>query len=128
MSCGRGQIQRAGYFRKAYTRTDGTRVASTYVQPSCIKDRGNKGKGPKLFTLKKGVLGQYGYEDIKNMTADARHKALGRAVRANNGLEIFQRVNALAILNKNTNPSMATLARRDANWIKKEFYDSRYWS
>ena len=44
MKCKKGDIVRSGYRRKAYTRSDGTRVKATYVKPSCIKNRGAPGK------------------------------------------------------------------------------------
>ena len=59
--CKRGEILRKGYTRKAYTRADGTKVKEVRVKASCINDKGNKGKGPKLFTLRKGTLSQHGY-------------------------------------------------------------------
>ena len=40
-------IERAGYYRKAYTRADGTKVKGSYVPAGMIKDVGLPGKGFK---------------------------------------------------------------------------------
>ena len=40
-------IERAGYYRKAYTRADGTKVKGSYVPTGMIKDVGLPGKGFK---------------------------------------------------------------------------------
>jgi hypothetical protein len=38
-------IERAGYYRKAYTRADGTKVKGSYVPPGMIKDVGTSWQG-----------------------------------------------------------------------------------
>ena len=40
-------IERTGYYRKAYTRTDGTKVKGSYVPTWMIKNVGRPGKGFK---------------------------------------------------------------------------------
>ena len=118
-TCKRGEIQRKGYTRKAYTRKDGTRVKAVYVQPSCIKDQGLQGKGKKLFTLRKGTLSRHGYN--LSLKAEPRRKALKKAVKAEGTLTVFRKLNALSILQKNTNPVNSRKFKYDANWVKKNY-------
>lgn len=105
--CPEGEIR-----RKAYTRKSGTRVKS-----SCIKDRGNKGKGPKLFTLKKGGLSKYGYH--LSDTRPSRQKGLKKAVKHVNRNTIIRKLNVLSILFKNTNPLYSRRAIEDMNHVRK---------
>ena len=76
-----------------------------WVKPSCIKSRtGKSSKGKKLITiLKKDILGQFGYKDIKNLTIKQRHIALTKAIKNLKPLSVFRRVVALSFFNKNKN-------------------------
>ena len=118
-SCPRGQIMRSGYLRKHYTKTNGTLVNPTVVPEHCIKDRGNPGHGVQLFRLVPGVLEGYGYYGIKNLTQGQRRKALNRAL--DDGFEplsLFRRINALYVLNKNQDPGIAELFKKDRDYVK----------
>lgn len=108
ISCPRGTIR-----RKAYTRKDGVHVKS-----SCIRDRGKPGKGPRLFTLKKGGLSKYGYHMKDN--AEKRHKALKKALKHNSYASIVRKINALSILMKNTEPYLSKKAKADLKWLKTQ--------
>jgi hypothetical protein len=119
MSCKRGEILREGYKRKAYTRSDGTRVKATYVPPTCIKDKGKPGKGKKLFTLEKGTLSKFGYSLDKK--AEVRRKALDKAVKEIGYLPVIRKLNAVAILQKNTNPVNSRKFRYDKDWVSKKY-------
>jgi hypothetical protein len=118
--CKKGQVVRDGYKRKAYTRKSGVHVSSSIVKPGCIKaigmskKRGTKGK--QLFILKKGELTKYGYHS--NLTETQRHDALKKALSVIKPLSLYRKLDALYILNKNVNPSLAKLFQDDANWVK----------
>ena len=116
LRCKRGQIVRAGYYRKAYTRVDGTRVRGVYVPAKCIKDRGLPGKGKKLFTVTRGALTEYGYST--KLSRDKRHRALSRAARALGRTDVIRKLNAVAVLNRNTNPTVARKFREDMKWVQ----------
>ena len=111
--CPKGKI-----LRKAYTRKDGTRVKST-----CVPDKGKPGKtAPKNKVLPvpvKGALGKYGYHDIKNMTAAARHAALTKGVQDAGYATIIRRVNLIANYNKNSDPKTHKMMKSDIKWIQK---------
>lgn len=97
--------------RKAYTRSDGTRVrATTYSAPNL----GRPGRGPKLFKLRKGLLKKYGYPD------NGRN-ALARAVNSNGPLAVFRRLQALMILTKRTQPNRSNRYRANRNWIRSTY-------
>lgn len=141
VECPNGMIKRSGYNRRptnrrSYKRSSksgkminvpATRVKGATVPPVCIKDVGNKGKGKQLFRLEKDVLKKYGYVNVKSMTVNERHRALKRALA--NGIEplpLFRRLNALYVLNKNKDTSLARIIVSDRDWVKttKE-YQSR---
>jgi hypothetical protein len=106
--CPRGMIR-----RKAYTRKNGTRVKS-----SCIKDMGKPGKGPKLFTLKKGGLSKYGYHVRDSYVK--RHTSLKKALKHMSYATLVRKINALSILFKNTQPGLAKHAKSDVKWLQKQ--------
>lgn len=113
-------IRRSAYFRKAYTKSDGTRVKASRVPSTWIIDRGKPGKGPDYIgKLKKGTLTKYGYH-LKE-SATTRHAALDKAVKKYGKLTVFRKVNALAVLQKNTNPKYASVARSDKSYLRKKF-------
>ena len=98
--------------RDAYMRKDGTRVKA-----SCIKDRGLKGKGAKLFTVRKGGLTKYGYRLDDDKTV--RHQALGKARKHMPYAKLIRKLNAIRILHKNTNPTYANKLKQDMKWLKE---------
>ena len=104
--CPPGQIARSGFTRqptrrKSHSRTTrsgrvinvpAVNVKGSVVPPTCVPDVGNPGKGKQLFTLERGVLGKYGYSNVKNMLPKERRKALKRALRDIDALPLFRRV------------------------------------
>ncbi len=108
--CKKDEILKSGYTRK-----DGIKV-----KPTCIKDKGNPGKGPKLFTLEKDVLSQYGYSGVADLTERQRHIALNKALRDNgaNQLAIYRRLVALSVLHKNTSKKLSDIYKEDSEWVK----------
>lgn len=121
MSCKIGYIERSGYKRRAYTRSDGIQVKATYVGPSCIKDRGMKGKGFKLIPkLKKGELTEFGYS-LSERLADDRRKGLKKAIKKYGALSVMRKLNAVSTLLKNTSPTKSIRAKADSKWITREY-------
>jgi len=120
--CKPGQIIREGYNRRPFTKKSGVHFGRIRVGPGCIKatglskKRGTKGK--QLFTLKKGDLTKYGYH--ANLSDTARHEALRKSLSDRNTkpLSIFRKLNALFVLNKNKNPTMAKLYKNDSQWLQ----------
>jgi hypothetical protein len=136
--CPPGETLRKGYSRRQYTRKNGKTVASVYIPPKCVKIRGkgrktykdkkssdsSKGSNPKItsneykkFVLKKGLLSKYGYHI--HLPIEERQDALKKALRENEPLEVFKRLNILYIFNKNKNPKNAKLFKMDSQWVKK---------
>lgn len=107
--CPRGQI-----LRKAYITKKGSKVSA-----KCIKDRGLPGKGKRLFTLRRGMLGKYGYNT--KISDRARRTALRKAVSGEEYATIVRRLNALSILQKNTNPRVYKILRSDMEWMKNTY-------
>lgn len=118
---------RSGYVRSSYTRSskDGSRrvsVKKTVVPPACIKDVGKKGKGkPLIGPLKEGTLEKYGYSNVMALTLDERHEALAKAVKKLGWLPVFRKLNAVAVLNRNTNPKLARRFLRDRDYVKLHY-------
>ena len=115
--CKKGEILRSKYTRKAYTTKSGKRVKKITVKASCIEDRGNPGKGNKLFTLKKGDLSKYGFSFKK--TAKQRRQSLKKANKNIDKGTLIRKLNALSILQKNTNPIVSKKAKYDMKWVQQ---------
>ena len=81
------------------------------------KKTGSKGK--KLFRLESGTLGRFGYENVKSMSMSERRIALKRALTNMKPLSVYRKINALAILNRNTDPLMEKILLSDKKWIEK---------
>lgn len=106
--CPRGQV-----LRKAYTKKSGTRVTAR-----CIKDRGAPGKGKKLFTLRRGTLGKYGYKT--SFSDQVRRQALNRAVSGESYAAVVRKLNAVSILQRRTNPRVYKILRSDMEYLQKK--------
>jgi hypothetical protein len=65
--------------------------------------------------LHKGELSSLGYSTTKS--AVARHRALNKATRKYGTLSIYRKLNAVAVLSKNTNPETSKIMLEDRNWI-----------
>jgi hypothetical protein len=99
--------------RRAYTRADGTSVRATTFE---IPNRGAQGRGPKLFTLRKGGLKQYGYSVKKSDSA--RRYALSIAAMQTPRTTLIRRIVALGTLTKRTHPEYSAIYRANANWVR----------
>ena len=118
--CKRGEIVREGYHRKNFTRKSGSKVKGSWVKPQCIKSRtGKSSHGKRLFVLEKGTLSKYGYSDVIHLSKDEREKILRKAIKGGiNELSLIKKLNALYILNKNINPKLANIFRKDMKYIQ----------
>ena len=126
--CPTGRVLREGFYRqptrrRSFKRSTGTQVpastvAGAWVPPTCVPSI-NRQKKKRLFVLERNVLGKYGYHDVKNLTANERHEALDKAL--DDGIEplpLLRRVNALYVLNKNQDPTLAQKFKQDVNYIR----------
>lgn len=101
--------------RKSYVRSDGVRVKATSFH---IKNRGRRGRGPKLFKLRKGGLSKYGYSSKSAL--ESRHISLSKAIsKGVPSLTLSQRLGALATLLKRTNPMLSKRLRKNQSWVSK---------
>ena len=121
--CPKGMIVRDAYSRKAHSRRSRSgkslKIKPRNVSASCIKDRGNPGKGPRLIPkLAKGTLGKFGY--AKDKPLSVRMKALIKASKTDPGgaLSVYRRLIAIATLLKNTDPESHKRFRSDARRLK----------
>ena len=116
------RVRRKGYWRKAYTRSDGARVKKTWVPPTTfeIKDRGRPGRGPKTIKIKsEGALGGPGYAE---KSAVKRHAALRRSVKRDGYARTARRLAAIRGLGKRTmSQHDRQIFERDQRWLKKTF-------
>lgn len=118
--CKRGEIVREGYYKKSFTRKSGSKVKGSWVKPLCIKSRtGKSSHGKRLFVLEKGTLSKYGYSDVIHLSKDKREKILRKAIKGGiNELTLIKKLNALYVLNKNINPKLANIFRKDMKYIQ----------
>lgn len=91
----------------------------------CVKDRGNKGKGPDVIgPLKKDGLGVFGYHakiEGRIVSERVRHDALTEAVRELGKNNVVQKLNAVAVLQRNINPEVANIFEVDKQWVMTHF-------
>lgn len=86
------------------------------VKAHCKTDLGKRGKGTKLFTVKKGDLTKFCYSlKINN---DMRRNALKKAIKKIDKNTLIRKLNVLAILHKNTNPIYSKRAKKDLKFIQ----------
>jgi len=69
--------------------------------------------------MRRGTLTNFGYNSRD--TATLRHSSVQKAVRAHSALEVFRKLNAISILNRNTNPTLAKHMLADRNWVRSNF-------
>jgi len=124
-TCPSGQILREGYTATRKKKTILGRLlnrGTTYrVKASCIKNKGNPGKGPAVIgPLRQGDLKDAGYDH--NDPAHERHIALIKAVSEYGPLSTLRKLNAIAVLNKNVAPTRAKIYRTDRDWISKTYF------
>jgi len=84
------------------------------------KDLGKPGIGPKLIEIKKpGSLTKHGYSIKKS--AQARHEALNKAIKAFGALSVFRKLMAQVTLRKRTQPKARAVFEEDAEWIRSNY-------
>lgn len=112
MSCAKNEIK-----RNAYTRKDGTKVKAT-----CIANRGLPGKSNKKIEIKnEGVLSNAGYDDIKNMNENQRHRALNKAIKEHGHLKIIRALGARRALLYRTEPNQSNIFGKDQKWVSAKY-------
>lgn len=124
LKCPKGTIKRAAYSRKSYTRTSPTgkrsRVKRSIVPASCIKSRGI-GSKVRIGPIFKGELGAFGYDDVESLASRTRYMYLNRAVKQYGYLPVIKKLNALYILNRNTNKKVAKIFKDDQMWLSEKY-------
>lgn len=121
-TCKKGEIYRKGY-KKNMKKTH----KKIYVKGKCIKDRGKIGKWKDIHQekgigkLRKGDLTKYGYQNVIQLSTEKRKKILKKCVEEYGPISIFRKLNAVYIYNKNTNPKISEIFKRDRDWIRKKY-------
>ena len=120
MKCPDGEIERVGYTRKSFIRKNGTEVKESRVNPTCIEDRGYKGKGPNILPQPDPnySLRNFGYSIKK--TPEERERALKRASNEWGTLSTMRRLNLIANFNK-WNPEVEQEMRDDVEFLKNKY-------
>ena len=134
--CPKGFILRSGYTRKirpsikasGFTvRRKGTtyivrpKVNTIKVNASCIKNRGQPGKGvgEGIGKLRKGEMIKYGYQ--YRLSDSLRQTALKKAIKRYGALAVYRKIDAVAKLSVRTAPDASKIFVRDRTWIKDNF-------
>ena len=136
--CPKGYIMRRGYTRRfrptvkasGFTvRRKGTvytvrpKANTIRVPPSCIKDRGLPGKGPRegegIGKLRKGELIKYGYQ--YRLSDSLRQAALRKAIKRYGPLSVYRKLDAVAKLSLRTAPDASKIFVRDRDWVQNNF-------
>ena len=115
-ACPRGYELKKGYEREKYTKKDGTKVKSTYIDPICIV---NKGLPGKLFqderqikiNAKKNSFKPFNYSTEDN--SKIRLKSLLKASKELTYRTVIRKLVALRTLTKNTNKKHSEIYDED---------------
>lgn len=126
--CKKGEIERTGYTAQRGRQ----HPHNVTVAAKCIPDRGLPGKTPESRKIPfmnaafvTDDLGKHGYTDIVHKNAETRRVALGRAIREYGSVPVLRKVNVIDILNRNTNPKVATRLENDKKWIEKTYHTNQ---
>ena len=69
-----------------------------------------------------GIMSAHGYENVREKSDLARHRALVRVIRAGEPpLGLFRRLNVLMILFKRTDPKLSKIFKKDRDWVKEKY-------
>lgn len=134
MKCPEGEIERVGY--KATRSSTGK---SYSVKPACVRDVGKPGKTPasqRITTSDDLDMAVYGYTNLNDMKADARHGVLQKVIQGVMGskkmsehdaaVKVMRRLNYLSILNRNTQVTLSKVLERDRNWVGRTYLGKDY--
>ncbi len=77
-----------------------------------------KGQG-LIPPLQRGQLSQFGYHNVADLSTRQRHSDLKKALNYFTPLELFHKLNAIYVLNKNNDKGSIFL--KDRNWIRKNY-------
>lgn len=92
-------------------------IKSGSFKKTKVSKKSSKRKGiPKL---EKGTLRKYGYNSSD--LASQRREALDRAVSDWNYSGVVHKLNAIRVLQKNTNPVLSRKFHSDMLWLKKKY-------
>jgi hypothetical protein len=120
LECRLNQIERDGYYRKAYTKKDGTHIKGTYVKKTCTKDMGAPGKTPKSKKVlpkveNKGFLTECGYKE--NNAFNTRKGALDKAIEKYGALKVQRHIGLIRNYAKGE-PERHALLTKDFEYVR----------
>jgi hypothetical protein len=81
----------------------------------------SKSRSPIRIHLTKGSLGMYGYKGVSTKTSTERRKYLKEALKHEDALPVFRKLNALYVVNKNKNPCLSAIFESDRNWVQSKY-------
>jgi hypothetical protein len=120
-ACPKGSSLKKGYYRNEYIKKDGTLVAKTYVDPTCIKNKGLPGKtieGHKPIIIKnKNMLHRHGYSTKNN--SKKRFDALINSAKNETYKSTVLQLSALKTLTKRTDPEHSHIYDEDMKKLKE---------
>jgi hypothetical protein len=90
-------------------------VKKSVVAPICLKSR--KPRKNLIGPLANGDLTKFGYQNVKSMTKEKRHRSLTKAIRSHGYLPIIRKLNAIAVLSKNRDKVGSALFKEDQQWL-----------
>jgi len=117
-------VHRKGYWRKGFTiirNGKKIRIPKAYIPPTTyrIKDRGKRGRGKKVIKVKRGALSKYGYSTSKS--AEARHRALAKAIRVYGARKVWRMLHAQVVLRKRIQRRVRKIFEADRDWVKRRY-------
>ena len=121
--CDSKKILREGYERKAYKRKNGTFVHAAYIKPTCVKDMGRPGKGPKTLPKPDKLIHLTNYGYSVHAPDKKREAALLAASKDYGILPILRRINL--IRNYQAVPENKLIFSKDVDYMKKLYANAK---
>jgi len=118
-------ILRRSYRRRSYRRKDGSRVRGARVAAACIRDLGEKGRGPQILPKPvPGALRRFSYSTKKK--ASLRRRSLRKAVKEYGYQDTVGHLNLIRNLTHRTQPGNAAKYGADMKWLKRTYRPAQY--
>jgi hypothetical protein len=120
-ACPKGSSLKRGYYRNEYSKKDGTHLKRTYVDPTCIKNKGLPGKTlndhKPILIKNKELLHKHGYSTKNN--SKKRFDALLNSAKNETYKSTVLHLSALRTLTKRSDPVHSQIYDEDMKRLKE---------
>ncbi len=94
-------------------------MPASKTKKSVIKRKPSKAKKSIIKIKNRGSLAKFGYSDIVNKSVEARHRSLRKAIKAYGTTRVIRKLNAVAVLTKNSNRKLSGRFNADKKFVMR---------